>query len=390
MTVSNTGDFELPEEWRAADPSRARGRGRVAVAPQQLVPAWRLALRRGVAVLVWLYLLAILALWVIVAIWGDRWSLPTFALFAPLWPAALPALPLIPLALAFNRASLWPLVLALGTLFGPVMDWNVPWRSWVDPVAPDSPTIRVVTLNTGVGRFHAERFAAYVDQHGPDLIGLQEAQSSELVNWLTNPGDWFTARQGELIFASRWPIERVELLDDRRDFGFRGTVAAVVVRSPWGPIRWVNLHLRSPRDGLTNAFYGNPQAIADMTLNLKRRDLGSQVASSWIRAQSARDGLPTIVCGDFNQPTQSYLFRRDWGGFADAFQVAGLGYGHTWFSSWHGLRIDHVLGSPSHWNPRRCEVGPDMRSDHRPVLADLALRSPPEMNERGAYQRSSW
>ncbi|HBO45279.1 MAG TPA: hypothetical protein DD670_15390 [Planctomycetaceae bacterium] len=40
-----------------------------------------------------------------------------------------------------------------------------------------------------------------------------------------------------------------------------------------------------------------------------------------------------------------------------------------------GARIDHIL-MRSDWWPRRCWVGPDMGSDHLPVVADLIRVTP--------------
>ena len=37
-----------------------------------------------------------------------------------------------------------------------------------------------------------------------------------------------------------------------------------------------------------------------------------------------------------------------------------------------GVRIDHVLTGDG-WRCRRCWVGPDVGSDHLPLLADLSL-----------------
>src|SRR5439155_5647959 len=85
------------------------------------------------------------------------------------------------------------------------------------------------------------------------------------------------------------------------------------------------------------------------------------------RAKETRG--PVLLAGDFNLPVESAIYRRSWSSFSNAFSTAGLGWGHTKLTSWHGVRIDHVLAGPG-WQFRRCWVGPDVGSDHRPLIAE--------------------
>jgi endonuclease/exonuclease/phosphatase (EEP) superfamily protein YafD len=87
-------------------------------------------------------------------------------------------------------------------------------------------------------------------------------------------------------------------------------------------------------------------------------------------ADLGRDGAALLIAGDFNLPPESAIFRASWGGYTDAFPAAGCGYGYTKFTRWWGARIDHVLAGAG-WQVRDCTVGPDVGSDHRPVLATL-------------------
>ena len=87
------------------------------------------------------------------------------------------------------------------------------------------------------------------------------------------------------------------------------------------------------------------------------------------RERLARNPFELLLC-DINLPGESAIFRSHWGQFTDAFSSAGLGLGHTKFTRWHGVRIDHILAGPG-WRFRRCWVGPDVKSDHRPLIADV-------------------
>ena len=77
---------------------------------------------------------------------------------------------------------------------------------------------------------------------------------------------------------------------------------------------------------------------------------------------------------DFNLPADSTIFRRYWGDFANAFFRVGWGFGFTKNSTEggfsYGSRIDHVLYSPD-LRCLRSWVGPDVGSDHLPLLAEF-------------------
>ena len=101
----------------------------------------------------------------------------------------------------------------------------------------------------------------------------------------------------------------------------------------------------------------------------------TNMARRWEQSEKAAQEAstvsgPLLIVGDFNTPSESYLFRRVWAGYADAFTPAGWGWGYTFFNSRTMTRIDHILSGEG-WNCSRCWVGPDIGSPHRPVLAEL-------------------
>jgi hypothetical protein len=54
------------------------------------------------------------------------------------------------------------------------------------------------------------------------------------------------------------------------------------------------------------------------------------------------------------------------------YEDAGWGYGYTRPSRYPWFRIDHILASPE-WVFTRCWVGPDLGSDHLPLIAEVVL-----------------
>lgn len=83
---------------------------------------------------------------------------------------------------------------------------------------------------------------------------------------------------------------------------------------------------------------------------------------------------PTIVLGDFNATpwTASVVDLRSRTGLHDARQ--GQGFLATWPTSlgWFGVPIDHVLHSQD-IVVRALRVGPDIGSDHLPLIADIVV-----------------
>jgi vancomycin resistance protein VanJ len=96
--------------------------------------------------------------------------------------------------------------------------------------------------------------------------------------------------------------------------------------------------------------------------------------------EQARDGRPAVIVGDFNMPCDSSLYQRNWFGFQNAFNTAGVGYGYTFPCTpqycWPGgipwMRLDHILADES-WRVKSCHVGTVNGSDHRMITATLLL-----------------
>jgi len=87
----------------------------------------------------------------------------------------------------------------------------------------------------------------------------------------------------------------------------------------------------------------------------------------------ARERLPVLLVGDFNDTPDTWTYRRLSRGLRDAFRVAGDGLGRTYHSRKPFVRIDYVMADPA-WEIVAARV-PDVRlSDHRPVVVRLRWR----------------
>ena len=99
------------------------------------------------------------------------------------------------------------------------------------------------------------------------------------------------------------------------------------------------------------------------------RDVELRRAQRFVVAVSG----PHITVGDFNTPAESRAYREEWGGWTNAFSVAGFGIGGTRLNGWIRARIDHVVVDDS-WKVVDAWLGEDAGSDHLPMLATLRIR----------------
>lgn len=322
--------------------------------------------RRLVAIAIWSYFVAIIALWLWMRSRGDIGPWATIFLFGPRWLCMLPLALLAPLAAVWQRRLWWVLLISLIIALVPVCGFrlNLP--------QPDAPyTLRIVTCNVDQQHYSASALAGLVRSLDPDLVALQECKQTPPPQiW---PAGWNVVRVDELLVASPHPLTSADVAM-RPAVTNKPAVALFRVELPEGELQLFNLHLVTPRPGLEAVldsrrgidFAGLP-ALAEI---LQIRDEESASISRWVLEHPG----PKVVVGDFNTPADSVVFRRDWSGLTNAFSSAGWGLGFTKITEtkgWvFGARIDHVLFSPP-WSCVRAWVGPDIGSDHRPLVVDL-------------------
>jgi len=354
----------------AAPPPKAQTRTR----PSRRFRLPRLAYRpftlpeRSQRILRWLcwgYPIAALLYAAVLWLGGDAWWPATILLFGPRWPVILPA-PLLALAALLFRPRLFgPVALGAVIALGPAMGFRIGWRGWF-AAAPERPALRLVTFNADAGdnpRLLAVSLglAAYA----PDAVAIQECTAglAEPEHW---PPGWHTRYNAGLCVASRFPVLLSATLGRvaTGDQGGTGLVMLYRLKGDSGVIDLVTLHLETPRKGLE--LLGTETGVESLERNQLVRDVGSRRMARWIGEQTAE----AIVAGDFNMPVESRIYRRYWTSCGNAFSRVGRGFGGTRFLPQFAIRIDHVLTCGG-WRAVRARVGPDLGSDHRPLIVDL-------------------
>lgn len=301
---------------------------------------------------------------------GDLWWPATMFLFGPRWVMLLPLLILLPLTLWLNRRLFLLLFVPLLIIIGPIMGYNISFSK-----APPSASrpLRVLSCNLQNGNFNQAGFDELIVNRRPEIVALQECPADQKIKTLEG---WHHISEGDLHIFSRFPL----IKGDFRKASVPGHVwprtcfLFGTVKSPDGELTFATVHLPSPRYGL--------QSILDrktlLSLNRKkllidetafRRTMSKEIAAIVSSLPS-----PKIIAGDFNMPVESNIYRENWGEYPNAFTVRSSGYGWTERVSVKripvAVRIDHILVDKG-VVPLLCETGPDVGSDHLPLIADI-------------------
>lgn len=325
----------------------------------------------------WGGVVLLVAAWLLLRWGGDRWWPAMPLLYGPRFVLApLVLLPLIGLrgrnrTRSFARRLLAPLLVG-GVAFALLIDVRLPWRAWIAPHDETIPVISVLTWNAAGGGGDAAAAARWVGAQHPDLALVTECTSGLARELDRLPAVEFR-QSADLCFLTTRPVLdwAPRPPDDFWEAGGAGAIARLVIDVHGRPVVVGGVHLETPREALEALAKGALFSFRrDAGLSVHERDVESAAARAWIRP--AEEQRPTVVMGDFNLVRESAIYRRWWGDLINAFGTAGTGLGWTKWTAFFGARIDHVLTGGGA-RPRSARVGPELGSDHRPLLVDVAI-----------------
>ncbi len=250
----------------------------------------------------------------------------------------------ISVSLAVLAKPQWGLLLLL---------FPLPWlTAW--PTAPDGggdgAELVVIAANVSVGNSDPAPLVDWIRSEQPDVLAIIEISDGFAKN--LGLGETFPFRVVRprsdpfgLALLSRHPIMAHQIVDEaygvqriEATLNWHGNVVTVVAFHPMPPMTPAD-HIRRNED------------LAILATRLK--------------------DVPAVILGDFNATPWSSAFAAP---TRAGFRLAS-GYSPTWPAAWGGLMglpIDNVLLS-RHWTVTKRETGPDVGSDHLPVLARIAL-----------------
>jgi endonuclease/exonuclease/phosphatase family metal-dependent hydrolase len=346
-----------------------------AEAPSRAVRVTGIALRLAI----WTYAAAMLVVLAIALIGPPDAGLAEFALTVGVLALWLAPVMLIVTLLARPRLA-WtvlPALIGFALMHGATFVRSAP------TVPDDAPRLTVMTFNIRATNAGLDRITPILADSGADIITLQEV-SYYGANYISTalarlyPHQAFYTRDeagldhpGGQALLSRYPITAVEYWTDdpaqpsanrfqRAEIDFNGTTLVIYNTHPATPVDWSGGLVVSASPGDDARHRAALQAIA---------------------ARAAAETAPVIWLGDFNMSEQFAEYARITADFTDAYRESASGPGYSYPADGFGplpplIRLDYVFHS-RHFISASARVlrahGP---SDHRPVLATLALIAP--------------
>lgn len=303
------------------------------------------------------------------ALWARRvYTLALLCLFGLLLPllSNLLADSTGTLAWLIDLASHWQWLFLLGlVVFTGLAYWGdkrwavlllalpLPWLTASAPAPtgePQAATFSVASANVNLHSRNTQALATWLAQEKPDVVVLLEvspAYAAGLRTLREYPFQRIVAQDSPFGIAvlSRHPLQQVEVIEDAQG------IAHIEAQLQWRglPVGIIALH---PMPPLSPRYH--------RVRNAKLTALAKQAASS---------AIPTVLAGDLNATPWSSAFS----GLAQLGLRRASGLAATWpavLQGVLGLPIDQILVS-QHWAVVARQVGPQLGSDHLPVLVRL-------------------
>ena len=266
-------------------------------------------------------------------------------------------------------------------------------RLFVGDAPEGTEKIKVITYN--VDNFHSSdknqqsEIMAWIKAEQPDIVCLQESApiayypvDSLKKIFPYSPYTSFSKKRGvnNVSILSKYPIVEMKsfLYPDSGNESFLAVLDMNGKR-----VRVLNNHLQttsvnSVKPRLYQAIAEENKkeeasAFKEMVKGMKRNfQMRANQVDSMRRVINQED-TPIIICGDFNDPPQTYTYRTMKGDLTDGFRDCGSGFGYTFRQIRQLLRIDYILYSSDFKGLRYDSPDIDF-SDHQPVVWEGYLK----------------
>ncbi len=232
-----------------------------------------------------------------------------------------------------------------------------------------------------------ESFNKFLNKENPDIICFQEFTNSRkgleyhvgTIKYLANMNYLTRSDDNSTVVISKFPITNTGNVPFENGNGSNGC-SYMDIKIKNKTLRLYNLHLESNRVSGRAKDIASDRKINKQKLFDLKSILGSIKKFSSIRSKQTdqvankvfKEKLPTIVCGDFNEPPLSYTYSKFTKKFKDAFSNCGCGFGTTYAGNIPGLKIDHVF-----YNEQVQMLSTNILkvpySDHNPTVSKFKL-----------------
>jgi endonuclease/exonuclease/phosphatase (EEP) superfamily protein YafD len=301
---------------------------------------------------------------------AEQWWPATILLFMPRWAFLFPLPVLAYTARRSRRPALWAVQGATALLvLGPLMGLALPFGSLFHST-PQGPHVRVLSLNRGMGELDYEGLRRLIERERPDVFCLQEPHHDpRLLDLFSRDWHW---NRAETIATRHHIVGDIPTpVGDPGQYRLEPVrVWRTEVRLPDGHHCIVaSVHMPTIRPGFVLLGQGN---VGGLKRSIEWRWSQTRTVGDLL---SASPGLPVVAAGDFNMPSDSPMMGVLKKRFSVGFDQAGWGYGYTRPTMVPWVGIDHVLATRE-WTFTDYRVGPNVGSDHLPVIAETVLSVP--------------
>ena len=213
-------------------------------------------------------------------------------------------------------------------------------------------------------------FSKLLEDKDPDVLCIQEYYRNANLNFSAYKYKFvhfngLKNKLGHAIF-SKYPIITTGAFDF--ESSSNNALFADIVKGN-DTIRVYNLHLQSL--GITPTVDALQEDDKDRLRNRISTAFGRQQNQvEKIIAHKAQSPYKNLVCGDFNNTSFSYVYRKMQINMKDAFVERGGGLGTTFLFDNYPMRIDFILTS-SKLEVLKFETGKNSFSDHYPISATI-------------------
>jgi len=222
---------------------------------------------------------------------------------------------------------------------------------------------------------HQSKISHFLNQENTDVLCLQEARKG-MSSSLNYP---YNATFGFSQIYSKYEIVSSQKIIFNETSTNSSCYADLIIHRD--TVRVYNLHLESLHLG--NDDYSLLKEWDEETLEEQLQDKTQKLSNKIRKASSKRvsqaekiiesinrSPYPTLICGDFNDVPQSYIYRKLNADHKDAFLESGKGFGATYRQLIFPFRIDFILAD-KHWSAYNFKVLEEKLSDHQAIRCDI-------------------
>lgn len=246
------------------------------------------------------------------------------------------------LSLRHSRRYLWVITLA-----------PLPWltaHQGLSEISSTATGIRIISANTNFKNTNLQALKALINTEQPDVVVLLELSPDQA---------------GQLAGLTGYPFQQIN--PDHSPFGI-GVLSRLAFTGVTVDRNWTGNSLNIPT--IEVIIERNDQSIKLVAFHpmppiTPEFHTARNIKLKEIVEESRQQRLATIIAGDFNATPWSSAFVG-----IDYNRATGLQ--PTWPTRYLGIPVDQVLVS-EHWQLKQSQAGPDVGSDHLPVITEVVL-----------------